>query len=165
MGGDTAPQPPVGETTRSESGRPIAPSATKLRGMAHGPAVFALQADADMDASGAGGVGHFLCFGQITPQRPFAIDMLARRNRRQHNGAVFGHFDRHRDDIDIGIAREGEGIVIGRGRAEQRLGPVGNFLRAGGDGLHHQIGQGVDRAQMRVLRPTAFGIGPGKTDA
>ena len=51
---------------------------------------------------------HFARFGEIATQRPFAIDMLAGRQRGQDDGAMFGHLHRHRDDVDSRIVRERE---------------------------------------------------------
>ena len=74
--------------------------------MTHRQSIGPLQADRNVYSSRARRVCHDAGFVQIATQWPFAIDVLARSNRRHDNRVVFGHFHRHGDDIDIRIARE-----------------------------------------------------------
>ena len=72
--------------------------------MAHRRGIGALQSDGGMGSRRACSNRHFLGLGQIAAQRPFAVDMLARRQRGEDNGAVFGDFDRDHDNVDIRVA-------------------------------------------------------------
>ena len=116
-----------------------------------------VEADLRADPRRLGRLGHFQRIGGQRGQRFFAIDMLARRNRRQRYFPVQGIGRRDADKVDRGVGHDAAPVS---GVAGKSVGPCcGGSSSFGhiGHGVQHQIvGQIKDARSCR--EPQGMGL-------
>src|ERR1700760_3520940 len=76
----------------------------------------------------------------VTSERPLAINVHFRPERRKNQIAVIRHPDAYRDEVDVGRGDQGQGIVVGRAAPERFRRGIG----AGPAGGRH-------RRQLHIL--------------
>jgi hypothetical protein len=116
-----------------------------------------LQADRDVNARRSRHGCHLFGLGDVAAQGPFAIHVLARRQRSEHQFAMVRNAGRYRNEID---ARRPDQIqsTSESGRNAERLGGrVRGALTICGDRCELETGQPLDRRSVPIARPTTLG--------
>jgi hypothetical protein len=100
----------------------------------------------------------------VPGERPFAIDMLAGRERRLHRLGMGGHAHHDGDGVDLG--RGGHLAVVVESETGTECGArfLGRVGPCGADGGQLEIGMRAERRQMRPRRPRALGLGADDAD-
>ena len=109
--------------------------------------------------------GQFPRLGQIASQRPFAVNMLARRQRGQYNSAMLGHLHGDRDDVDIWIAHHRQRIAKGPCHAEGIRCIFGQLLGARRNRHNLELRHTLQRRNMGIVRPGPAGVGTDDADS
>src|ERR1700722_4325877 len=118
-----------------------------------------------MDCAGPRGGGHLGGFGAVTSERPLAINVLFRRERRKNQVAVIRHPDAYRDEVDVGRGDQGEGIVVGRADSERLRRGVGAGPAGGRHRRKLHILQAAQRWDVGIPGPAAIRVGADDADA
>ena len=100
--------------------------------------------------------GHLLGFGEAIAERPFAIDVFARADRRLHDLEVRRHFHRHGDDVDVRRRNELGDIGEGSRQPGRHGGRFGaGFAGVGNADDREAVGESAERRNMAACGPTS----------
>src|SRR5437870_422389 len=104
-------------------------------------------------------------FVQAVAERPFAIDGLARLERRRRQLEVIRHFHCYRDDVH-GRAVDELLVIVERGSyVEELSGGVGRFASCGRQRRDLEVvGERPQCGNVRLRRPAAIRIGADDAD-
>ncbi len=109
--------------------------------------------------------GHFLGFGQAITQRPFAIDVLARADRRLHDLQVKRHFYRDGDDVDLRRRNQLGDVGEGPWQPGHGGGRFGaGFVRVGDTNDFEGLGESAQRGNVAACGPAPARLHADDTD-